>query len=48
MRDILLYKCYFYWLMNKAALAYGKAGYSQAGRDIERQWTESKRCHVPA
>ena len=35
--DGLLYMCYFYWLMNKATLFYGRAEYRQARRDIERQ-----------
>ena len=31
--DAILYLCCFYWLMNKAALAYGRAEYSQAEMD---------------
>lgn len=34
--------------MNKVALAYAKADYSQAGREIERELVQSKRCHVAA
>ena len=40
--------CCFYWLMNKAVLAYGRAEYSQAERDREkeREQAESERHHV--
>ena len=44
--NVLLYMCCFYWLMNKAALAYGRAEYSQPGRDMEREYAQSRRRHV--
>ena len=31
-----VYAFLFFWLMNKPALTYGRAEYSQAGRDIKR------------
>ena len=45
---VLLYMCFFYWLMNKAALAYGRAEYNQARRDRDREQVESERHHVGA
>ena len=46
MWDILLYMCCFYWLMNKAVLAYSRAEYSQTGR--EKEQAESTRHQVAA
>lgn len=48
MWDVLLYICCFYWLMNKAALVYIRAEYSQAGKDIEREQAESGSHNVAA
>ena len=48
MWDVFLYICCLYWLMNKAALTYGRAKYRQAERDIEREQAESRRNHVAA
>ena len=31
-----VYAFLFIWLMNKSALTYGRAEYSQAGRDMKR------------
>ena len=49
MRDALLWAmniCCFYWLMNKAALVYGRAEYSYVGnpsRDTGRKRAQSSR-----
>ena len=37
MWEVLLNMCCFYWLINKAALAYSRAEHSQAGRDLGRE-----------
>lgn len=46
MWDVLLYMCFPDWFMNKYALAYGRAKYSQVRRDIEQEMAESRRCPV--
>ena len=39
--EVFLYMCCSCWLMNKAALAYSRAEYSQAGRDKEKESRQS-------
>ena len=42
MWEVLLHMYYFYWLMNKDDLAYGREKYNQVGRDREKESRQSQ------